>query len=58
MNQVNNDDIHQSPKVISGDKNIHLLSGVAREKVGDIPMNMSSTLQINSYGSILKCIVN
>jgi hypothetical protein len=58
VNQVNNDDIHQSPKVISGDKNIHLLSGVAREKVGDIPMNMSSTLQINSYGSILKCIVN
>jgi hypothetical protein len=57
VNRVNNDDIHQGPKAISSDKNIHLLSSVAREKVWDILLNMSSTLQINGYDNILKCIM-
>jgi len=33
---VNNDNVHQSSKAIFGDKNIHLLSGVVKEKVGDL----------------------
>jgi len=56
-NWVNNDDVHQGPEAVFDDKNIHSSLGVAREKVRDIPLNMSSTLQINSYDNILKCIV-
>ncbi len=56
-NWVNNDDVHQGLKVISTDKNIHSSSGMAKEKVGDILLNMYSTLQINSHDSYLKCIV-
>jgi len=43
--RVNNDDVHQGLKAISSDKDMHTLSGVAREKVGDLPLNMCSTLQ-------------
>jgi hypothetical protein len=57
MNHVNNDDIHQGLKVVSNDKDIHLSLGVAREKVGDLPLNMCSILQINSYDNIPNCIV-
>jgi hypothetical protein len=34
-----------------------LLLNVAREKVGDLFMNMCSILQSNSYNNILKCIM-
>jgi hypothetical protein len=55
--QVNNDDVYQGSKVISSDKDIHLLSSVVKEKVGDLPLNMCSTLQNNNCDSILKYIV-
>jgi S-methylmethionine-dependent homocysteine/selenocysteine methylase len=45
-NQVNNDDVHQ------GSENIHSLSSVAREKVGNLLLNMCSILQSNSYDNI------
>jgi hypothetical protein len=35
-NWINNDDIHQGSEAISKDKNIHLSSGVVREKVGNL----------------------
>jgi hypothetical protein len=57
VNHVNNDDIHQGLEINHGDKDIHLLSNVAREKVGDLPLNMCSILQSNSYDNIPKCIV-
>jgi hypothetical protein len=56
MNHVNNDDIHQGPKTVSGDKDIHLSSSVRRKKVGDLSLNMCSTLQTNNYDNIPKCI--
>ncbi len=57
QSRVNNDDIHQGPKAVSSDKDILLLSSVAREKVGNLPLNMCSTFQNNSYNYISKCIV-
>jgi hypothetical protein len=56
--QVSNDNVHQSLEVISGDKDIHLLSSVVKEKVGDLPLNMCSILQSNNYGSIPKCVMD
>jgi len=56
-NRINNDDVHHNPKVVLGDKDVHLTLGVMREKVGDLPLNMCFTFQGNSYNSILKCIV-
>jgi hypothetical protein len=56
-NQINNDDICQGLKTISNDKDIHLLLGVVRKKVGDLPLNMCSILQINSCNNIPKCIM-
>jgi hypothetical protein len=56
-NRVNNDNIYQSLKTISNDKDIHSLLGVVRKEVGYLPLNMCSTFQINSYDSIPKCIV-
>jgi hypothetical protein len=44
VSQVNNENVHQSTKIVSNNKNIHLSSSVAREKVGDLPLNMCSTL--------------
>jgi hypothetical protein len=57
VSQVNNDDVYQGPEIIFGDKDIHLLSGVVKEKVGDLPLNMCSTLQNNNYNSISKCVM-
>jgi hypothetical protein len=54
---VNNDDIHQGPKDVFSDKDIHLSSSVVREKVGDLLLNMCSTFQNNSSNSISNCIV-
>jgi hypothetical protein len=48
-NQINNDDIHQGSEVVSSDKDVHLLLSVAREKVGNLLLNMCSTLQNNNY---------
>jgi hypothetical protein len=55
-NQINNDDVHQGPKVVSSDKDIYSSLGVAREKVGDLLWNMCSILQNNSCNNISKCI--
>jgi hypothetical protein len=37
VSQVNNDDVHQGLEIVFGDKDIHLLLGVAREKSGRPP---------------------
>ncbi len=50
-NQVTNDDVHQSSK------NIRSSSGLAREKVGDLPLNMYSILQSNNIQSISWVVV-
>jgi hypothetical protein len=55
--RVNNDSVHQSMEVISNNKNIHSSTSVVREKVGDLPLNMCSTLQSNSSNNIPKCIM-
>jgi len=55
-NWINNNDIHQGLEAISGDKNIHLSSGVMREKVEELILNMCYTLQNNSCDNIAKCI--
>jgi hypothetical protein len=33
VSRINNNNVHQGPKVVSGDKDIHLSLGVMREKV-------------------------
>jgi uncharacterized protein (UPF0297 family) len=45
------------PKVVFGDKDIHSSSSVVKEKVGNLLVNMCSTLQSNSYNNIPKRIV-
>jgi hypothetical protein len=57
VSRVSNDNVHQSLEVVFGDKDIHLLLGVAKEKVGDLPLNMCSTLQNNSCNNIPKCVM-
>jgi hypothetical protein len=54
---INNDDIHQGLEVVASDKDIHSSLDVAREKVGELPLNMCSTFQSNSCNNILKFIV-
>jgi len=54
---ISNHDVHQGPKVVSNDKDIHSSSGVMREKVGNLPLNMWSTFKNNSCNSIPKCIM-
>jgi len=49
--------VHQHLKAIFGDKNIHSLMGVAKEKVGDLPLNMCAILQSNNCDNISKCIM-
>jgi hypothetical protein len=56
-NQVNNDDVRQGLEVVSNDKDIHSLSSVMGEKVGNLPLNMCSILQNNNCDSIPKCIM-
>jgi len=58
VSQVNNDNIHQSSKVVSGDKDIHSSLGVVKEKMKDLLLNMCSTFQNNSCDNILKCIMS
>jgi hypothetical protein len=57
VNHVNNDNIHQGLEANSNDMDIHLLLSVAREKVGDLPLNICSIIQSNNYDNIPKCIV-
>ncbi len=57
VNWVNNDNVHQSMETISNNKNIHLSSDVAKEKVGDLLLNTCFTLQNNSCNNIPKCVV-
>ncbi len=54
---VNNDNVHQDLEIISNDKDIYSSSNVAREKVGNLLLNMCYTFQNNSCDSIPKCIV-
>jgi hypothetical protein len=54
---VNNDNVHQSLKIVFSDKDIHSSLGVVKEKVEDLPLNMCSTFQNNSCKNISKCIV-
>ncbi len=44
-------------EVIFGDKDIHSLLCVTREKMGIFFLNMCFTLQSNSFDSIPKCVV-
>jgi anaerobic glycerol-3-phosphate dehydrogenase len=55
---VNNDDVLQGLKTIFGDMDIHSSSNVVREKVGDLLLDMCSTLQNNSYDSISNYTMN
>jgi hypothetical protein len=54
---INNDDVHEGPEVVFGDKDIDSSLGVAREKVEDLFLNMCSTFQSNSCNNIPKCIM-
>jgi hypothetical protein len=56
VNQVSNDNVHQSVETVFSDKNIHSLLNATREKVGDFFLNMCSIFQNNSYDSTSKCI--
>jgi len=55
--QVNNDKVDQSTETISGNKNIHLLLGVAREKVGNLLLNMCFSFLNNSFNNIPKFVM-
>ncbi len=55
--QINNDNIRQGPKIMYGDDNIHLSLFMAKEKVGNLSMYMSSTFQCHSYNGISKSIM-
>ncbi len=55
--QVNNDNVHQSSKIISSNKNIHSPLNVTREKVKDLLLKMCSAFQNNNYNNIPKCVM-
>ncbi len=57
MNRVNNDDVHQGLEIVSSDKDIHSLSNVVREKVGDLYFKHVFHIQNNSCNDNLKCIM-
>jgi hypothetical protein len=44
-------------EIVSNDKDMHLLLGVAREKVGNLPLNMCYTFENNNCNNISKCIM-
>jgi hypothetical protein len=58
VSRVSNDEVQQSMEAVFGNKNIHLLSGVAKEKVGNFLLNMCSTFQSNNCNNISKCVVS
>jgi hypothetical protein len=47
----------QGPKIVFDDDNIHSSPCMAREKMGNLFLYMSSILQRNSCNDILKCIM-
>jgi len=53
-NQISNDNIHQGPKIVSSDDNIHSSLFMAKEKMGNLSLYVSSTFQHHSYNDILK----
>jgi hypothetical protein len=55
--QVSNDKVHQNIETISSNKNIHSLLGVAKEKVGNLLLNMCFVLHNNNCNSIPKCVM-
>jgi hypothetical protein len=57
VSRVSSDDVHQGLEAIYANNDILLSLNVAREKVGDLLLNMCSTFQNNSYNNITKCIV-
>jgi hypothetical protein len=57
VNWISNDDIHQNLEVVSKNKDIHFSSDVAKEKVGDLLLNMCSTFQKNRCENILKYMI-
>jgi hypothetical protein len=57
VSQVNNDDVHQRSEAVFCDKDNYSLLNVTKEKLGDLPLNMCSTFQNNSYDNISKCIM-
>ncbi len=58
MSQISNDNICQGTKIVSSDDNIHLFSCVGGEKVRNLSLYVSSTLQCDSCNSISKHIMN
>jgi hypothetical protein len=50
--------IKSRTKVVSSNKNIHLSLDVLKEKVGNLPLNMCSVFQSNSYNNIPTCVMN
>ncbi len=46
--RVNDDNVHQSMEIVFNNKNIHLLLGVVKEKVGNLPLNMCFAFQNNN----------
>jgi hypothetical protein len=54
---INNDDVHQGPKAIFGDKDTDSSLGLVRENVGDLLLNMCSIFQSNNCNNIPKCIL-
>jgi hypothetical protein len=57
MTQIGNDNIHKGLETIYGDNNIHSSPYMAREKVGNFFLYMSSILWHNSYNNISKRIL-
>ncbi len=56
-NRINNDNVRQGWKIVFDDDNIHSSLCMAREKVGNLFLYMSSTLQCDSCNDISKCIM-
>jgi hypothetical protein len=61
VSQVSNDDVHQGLETISGDKDIHSLSSVARKKVGDLLLNtfpLSKAIYATISQSVSRVVVS
>jgi hypothetical protein len=57
MSRIDNDNVFQGLKIVFGDNNIHLFPSMAREKVGNLFLYVSSTFWHNIYNDILKHIM-
>jgi hypothetical protein len=56
-NWINNDNVCQGLKIVSSDDNVHLFSYVAREKVKNLLLYVSSIFQCDSYNDFSKHIM-